>query len=89
VSSAQKNADEILAQARAEVARAKAHADQLVADTKTELERDRTAAQREVDELSRQKDAITTSLEQLRRVLSGQAPATGSPAAAARPAGVE
>jgi hypothetical protein len=42
-----------------------------MADTKTELERHRAAAQREVDELSRQKDAITTSLEELRRVMSG------------------
>jgi hypothetical protein len=58
-------------------------------DTKTELERHRVAAQREVDELNRQKDAITTSLEQLRLLVSGQAPAIGPPAETTRPAAFE
>ena len=89
MSNAQKIADQIAAQAKAQAAHAKAQADQLMADTKTELERHRVAAQREVDELNRQKDAITTSLEQLRRLISGQAPATGPPAEAARPAALE
>jgi len=60
-----------------------------MADTETQIERNRVAAQREVDELNRQKHAITTSLEQLRRMVSGQAPATGPPAEAARPAAFE
>jgi hypothetical protein len=77
VSNAQKNADQIVARAKAQAAQAKASADQLIADTKTELERHRAAAQREVDELNRQKDAITASLEQLRRLISGHAPAAG------------
>ena len=74
---------------RAQAAHAKAQADQLMADTKTELERHRVAAQREVDELNRQKDAITTSLEQLRLLVSGRAPAIGPPAETARPAAFE
>jgi hypothetical protein len=86
VSHAKKNADQIAAQI---AAHAKAQADQLVADTKTELERHRVAAQREVDELNRQKDAITTSLEQLRLLVSGQAPAIGPPAETTRPAAFE
>jgi hypothetical protein len=60
-----------------------------MADTKTELERHRTAAQREVDELNGQKNAITNSLEQLRLLVSGHAPATDPPAEAAQPAVVE
>jgi hypothetical protein len=86
VSNAQKNADQVAAQAKAQAAHAKAQADQLMADAKTQIERHRAAAQREVDELNRQKDAITTSLEGLRRLVSGQAPATGLPGEAARPA---
>jgi hypothetical protein len=86
VSNAQKNADQIVARAKAQAAQAKASADQLIADTKTELERHRAAARREVDELNRQKDAITASLEQLRRLISGHAPAVGPPSRG-RPAG--
>jgi cell division septum initiation protein DivIVA len=93
VSNARRNADQIVArakaQAKAEAAQAKAQADQLIADTQTELERHRAAAQLEVDELTRQKDAITNSLEQLRRLITRHAPVTGAPAEAARPAAVE
>jgi cell division septum initiation protein DivIVA len=75
VSNAKKNADQIVAQA-----------DQLMSDTKNELERHRAAWQREVDELTKQKDAITSHLDQLRGLLGGQMPPTGPPAKAAQPA---
>jgi hypothetical protein len=78
VADARRDADQIDAQAKAEAraqaAHAKAQADQLMADNQAELERHRAAAQREVDELNRQRDAITTSLEELRRLITGQAP---------------
>ena len=51
---------------------AKAQADQLMSETKTEAERRRVAAQREVDELTRQKDNISTHLAQVRQLLGGQ-----------------
>jgi hypothetical protein len=60
-----------------------------MADTKTEIERHRAAAQREVDELNQQKDAVTASLEQLRRLVSGHAHATGPQAEAAPSGGFE
>ena len=88
VSNAKKNADQIVSQA-------KAQADQLLAETKADAERRRAAAQREVDELTRQKDSIATHLAQVRQLLGGQllpgmdaamqAPAA-KPAIAAEPA---
>jgi len=56
------------------VSQAKAQADQLLAETKTDAERRRAAAQREVDELTRQKDSIATHLAQVRQLLGGQLP---------------
>ena len=84
-----KNADQIVSQA-------KAQADQLLAETKADAERRRAAAQRDVDELTRQKDSIATHLAQVRQLLGGQllpgmeaatmqAP-TAKPAIAAEPA---
>jgi hypothetical protein len=65
VSNAKKNADQIVAQA-------KAQADQLLSETKADADRRRVASQREVDELTRQKDNITTHLAQVRQLLGGQ-----------------
>jgi hypothetical protein len=65
VSNAKKNADQIVAQA-------KAQSDQLLSETKAEAERRRLASQREVDELTRQKDNIATHLAQVRQLLGGQ-----------------
>jgi hypothetical protein len=67
VSNAKKNADQIAGQA-------KAQADQLLAETKADAERRRVAAQREVDELTRQKDSIASHLAQVRQLLGGQLP---------------
>ena len=67
VSNAKKNADQIVSQA-------KSQADQLLAETKADAERRRAAAQREVDELTRQKDSIATHLAQVRQLLGGQLP---------------
>jgi len=67
VSIAKKNADQI-------VSGTKTQADQLLAETKADAERRRAAAQREVDELTRQKDSIATHLAQVRQLLGGQLP---------------
>ena len=53
---------------------AKTQADQLLAETKADAERRRAAAQREVDDLTRQKDSIATHLAQVRQLLGGQLP---------------
>ena len=53
------------------MSQAKAQADQLLAETKADAERRRVAAQREVDELTRQKDSIVTRLAQVRQLLGG------------------
>ena len=74
---ANKNADQI-------VTAAKTQADQLLAETKADAERHRAAAQREVDELTRQKDSIATHLAQVRQLLGGQIP--GMDAAPPKPA---
>jgi O-antigen/teichoic acid export membrane protein/cell division septum initiation protein DivIVA len=66
VSNAKKNADQIISQAKSE-------AEQMLAETKADAERRRAAAQREVDELIRQKDSIASNLAQLRQSL-GQPP---------------
>src|SRR5262249_47492258 len=49
-------------------------ADQLLADTRSEIERHRAAAQREVDELSKQKESISTHLAQISQLLGTQMP---------------
>ncbi|HEX3513280.1 MAG TPA: cellulose-binding protein, partial [Trebonia sp.] len=43
-----------------------------ISEAKTEAERRRLTAQREVEELTRQKDNITTHLAQVRQLLGGQ-----------------
>ena len=58
VSNAKKNADQIVSQA-------KTQAEQMLAETKADAERRRAAAQREVDELTRQKDSIASHLVQV------------------------
>ena len=82
------------------VANAKKNADQIVAEAKARPSSSsprprprpsarRTAAQREVDELTRQRDSITTHLAQLRQLLGGaRAPGlrSRSPPIAAAPA---
>ncbi|HEY1819666.1 MAG TPA: cellulose-binding protein, partial [Trebonia sp.] len=65
VSNAKKNADQIVAQA-------KAQAETAISEAKSEAERRRLTAQREVEELTRQKDNITTHLAQVRQLLGGQ-----------------
>jgi ABC-type transporter Mla subunit MlaD len=62
VSTATKNAGQLLAQA-------KAQADQVLAATKNEIEPHRAGLQREVDELTTRKDSITSHLAQLRQML--------------------
>jgi len=61
------------------VSQAKAQADQLLAETKADAERRRAAAQREVDDLTRQQDSIATHLAQVRQLLVGQLPGTALP----------
>ena len=56
------------------VGQAKTQADQLLAEVKTDAERRRAAAQREVDDLTRQKDSIASHLGQVRQLLGGQLP---------------
>ena len=72
VSNAKKNADQIVSQA-------KTQADQLLAETKADAERRRAVAQREVDELTREKDSIATHLAQVRQLLGGQLPGGATP----------
>jgi ElaB/YqjD/DUF883 family membrane-anchored ribosome-binding protein len=62
VSNARRNADQVIAEARA-------HADKMLSEAKSEAERNRRAAQRQVDELIRQRDSITGHLDQLRHLL--------------------
>jgi hypothetical protein len=67
VGNARRNADQVIAEARA-------HADKVLSEAKGEAERNRRAAQRQVDELIRQRDSITGHLDQLRNLLSGTMP---------------
>ena len=67
VSNAKKNADQI-------VGGAKTQAGQLLAETRADAERRRAAVQRDVDELTRQKDSIAAHLAQVRQVVGGQLP---------------
>ena len=64
---AKKNADQIVSQA-------KTQAKQMLAETKADAERRRAAAQREFEELTRQKDSIAIHLAQVRQLLGGQMP---------------
>jgi hypothetical protein len=54
------------------VAQAKAQAEALLTEARTDAERRRVTAQREVDELTRQKDNIGSHLAQVRQLLGGQ-----------------
>ena len=79
---ARRNAEQILGEARQ-------HADKVMSEAKAEAERTRRAAQRQVDELVRQRDSITGHLDQLRHLLGamsgpGTGPGSRSPAAAGR-----
>src|SRR6202044_3768115 len=67
VSNAKKNADQIVSQA-------KSQAEQMLAETKADAERRPAPAQREVDDLTRQKDSIASHLAQVRQLLGGQLP---------------
>jgi hypothetical protein len=69
------------------VSQAKAQAEQLLAEVKADAGRRRAATQREVDELTRQKDSIASHLAQVRQVLGGQLPGMDAvQAAQAKPA---
>ena len=72
MSNAKKNADQIVAQAEEQ-------ADQLLTGTKDEIERLQAAAQRELGELTRQKESISSYLVQIRQLLSTQLSPTGEP----------
>ena len=61
---AKKNADQITGQA-------KTQAGQLLAEVTADAERRRAATQREVDDLTRQKDSIASHLAQVRQLLPG------------------
>jgi hypothetical protein len=54
----------------------------MLAETKADAERRRAAAQREVDDLTRQKDSIASHLAQVRQLLGGQVPDMAGAAAA-------
>ncbi|MFN0283780.1 MAG: cellulose-binding protein, partial [Kineosporiaceae bacterium] len=54
------------------------HADKALSEAKAEAERNRRAAQRQVDELIRQRDSITGHLDQLRSLLTVPQPAVGA-----------
>ena len=73
VSNAKKNADQIVSQA-------KTQAEQLLAEVKADSERRQAAAQREVDELTRQQDSIASHLAQVRQLMGGQLPGMDSAA---------
>ena len=54
------------------MSQAKSQAESLMTEARTEAERRRVTAQREVDELTRQKDNIASHLAQVRQLLGGQ-----------------
>jgi cell division septum initiation protein DivIVA len=70
VGNARRNADQVIAEARA-------HADKVLSEAKGEADRNRRAAQRQVDELIRQRDSITGHLDQLRALLGNTMPVPG------------
>ncbi len=63
LSNARNNADEIVSEARE-------HAENIISEAVSDAERERTAAQREVEELNRQRESITGYLDDLRSLLS-------------------
>jgi hypothetical protein len=60
-------------------AQAKAQGDQVLTDTRNEMERLQAAAQRELGELTKQKESISSYLTQIRQFLSTQLSPTGEP----------
>src|SRR5690606_14767797 len=62
LSNARRNADRVVAEARE-------HAERTLSDAMTEAERERTTAQRQVEDLNRQREAITSYLDELRNLL--------------------
>lgn len=80
IASARQNADQVIAEARL-------YADKALSEGQAEAERNRRAAQRQIDELVRQRDSIAGHLDQLRHLLGARqvppldklATAAGSP----------
>ncbi len=70
VSGARRNSDQL-------VAEAKAHSDMLLGEAKSEAVRIQTTARREVADLTRQRDAITGHLTQLRNLLGAMSLPSG------------
>ena len=62
LSNARKNADRVVAEARE-------HAEKQISDAMTESERERTSAARQVEDLNRQRESITSYLDELRNLL--------------------
>ena len=62
LSNARRNADRVVAEARE-------HAEKQIGDALTESERERTTAARQVEDLNRQRESITTYLDELRNLL--------------------
>jgi cell division septum initiation protein DivIVA len=63
LTNARNNADEIVSDARE-------HAEAIISEAVSDAERERTMAAREVDELNRQRESITTYLDDLRGLLT-------------------
>src|SRR5690606_28305129 len=63
MSNARRNADRVVAEARE-------HAERTLSEAMTEAERERTTAQRQVEDLNRQREAITVYLDELRSLLT-------------------
>ena len=62
LSNARKNADRVVAEARE-------HAEKQISDAMIESERERTSATRQVEDLNRQRESITSYLDELRNLL--------------------
>ena len=62
LSNARRNADRVVAEARE-------HAENSLSEAMTESERERTSAQRQVEDLNRQRESITSYLDELRNLL--------------------
>ncbi|NEA22203.1 protein kinase [Actinomadura bangladeshensis] len=71
--SAEQRAMKAIQQAEQTRREADLYAKQLLAETKAEADRVQAAAQRQVDELTRQRESITSHLKQLRQLISGAA----------------
>ena len=61
-SNARRNADRVVSEARE-------HAEKSLSESMVEAERERTTAQRQVEDLNRQREAITSYLDELRNLL--------------------